>query len=107
MFTPNEEMILFDPKNMVETQHTSIRAKQLVYHDWFNAPLKDLVVDTANATADSSENSMLKSVEMAYFGSIKGYKGKLFLLVIFHANAYALIQNSEKLFNFRVFIKFM
>ncbi|KAG1360274.1 hypothetical protein G6F62_000126 [Rhizopus arrhizus] len=80
LFTPNEEMILFDPKSMVETQHTSIRAKQLVYHDWFNAPLKDLVVGTANATADSSENSILKSVEMAYFGSINSYKGKLFLL---------------------------
>lgn len=100
MFTPNEEMILFDPKSMVETQHTSIRAKQLIYHDWFNAPLKDLVVGTANATADSSENSILKSVEMAYFGSINSYKGKLFLLVIYHANAYALTQNSEKLFNF-------
>lgn len=74
-------MILFDPKNMIETQHTSIRTKQLVYHDWFNAPLKDLVVDAANLTVDSPENSsLLKSVEMAYFGSIKGYKGKIFLL---------------------------
>ena len=74
-------MILFDPKNMIETQHTSIRTKQLVYHDWFNAPLKDLVVDAANLTVDSPENSsILKSVEMAYFGSIKGYKGKIFLL---------------------------
>ncbi|KAG1063580.1 hypothetical protein G6F42_027180 [Rhizopus arrhizus] len=74
-------MILFDPKNMIETQHSSIRTKQLVYHDWFNAPLKDLVVDAANLTVDSPENSnLLKSVEMAYFGSIKGYKGKIFLL---------------------------
>ncbi|KAL7316971.1 hypothetical protein PS15m_003385 [Mucor circinelloides] len=81
LFTPNEEMILFDPKNMIETQHSSIRTKQLVYHDWFNAPLKDLVVDAANLTVDSPENSnLLKSVEMAYFGSIKGYKGKIFLL---------------------------
>lgn len=81
LFTPNEEMILFDPKNMIETQHTNIRTKQLVYHDWFNAPLKDLVVDAANLTVDSPENSsLLKSVEMAYFGSIKGYKGKIFLL---------------------------
>lgn len=83
LFTPNEEMILFDPKNMVETQHTSIRTKQLVYHDWYNTPLKDLVVDAANQTVDSPENAtVLKSVEMAYFGSIKGYKGKLFLLGI-------------------------
>jgi hypothetical protein len=83
LFTPNEEMILFDPKSMVETQHTSIRTKQLVYHDWFNTPLKDLVVDAANQTVDSPENStILKSVEMAYFSSIKGYKGKLFLLGI-------------------------
>lgn len=76
-------MILFDPKNMVETQHTSIRTKQLVYHDWFNTPLKDLVVDAAKETLKSPENStVLKSVEMAYFGSIKSYKGKLFLLGI-------------------------
>ncbi|KAI7897400.1 Golgi CORVET complex core vacuolar protein 8-domain-containing protein [Mucor mucedo] len=83
LFTPNEEMILFDPKNMCETQHTSIRTKQLVYHDWFNAPLKDLVVDAAKETVKSPENAtVLKSVEMAYFGSIKSYKGKLFLLGI-------------------------
>ncbi|CEP17473.1 hypothetical protein [Parasitella parasitica] len=77
LFTPNEEMILFDPKNMVETQHSSIRTKQLVYHDWFNAPLRDLVA------VDSPENNAsvsIKSVEMAYFGSIRGYKGKIFLL---------------------------
>lgn len=74
-------MILFDPKNMVETQKTSIANKQIVYHDWFNTPLKDLVVDAANLSVDSPENAtVLKSVEMAYFGSIKGYKGKLFLL---------------------------
>ncbi|CAO3662203.1 unnamed protein product [Rhizopus stolonifer] len=80
LFTPNEEMILFDPKNMVETQRTSMRTKQLVYHDWFNTPLKDLVTDAANTSTDSHENSILKSVEMAYLGSINGYKGKLFLL---------------------------
>ncbi|KAI8331983.1 Golgi CORVET complex core vacuolar protein 8-domain-containing protein [Choanephora cucurbitarum] len=81
LFTSNEEMILFDPKKMVMTQQTSVRNKQLIYHDWFNTPLKDLVIDAANLTMDSPENSsILKSVEMAYFSSIKGYKGKLFLL---------------------------
>ncbi|KAI8979992.1 Golgi CORVET complex core vacuolar protein 8-domain-containing protein [Pilobolus umbonatus] len=85
LFTANEEMILFDPKNMQETQHTSLRNKQLVYHDWFNAPLKDLVMDAANNMTVShpgysASESSLKTVEMAYFGSIKGYKGKLFLL---------------------------
>ncbi|KAI9250799.1 Golgi CORVET complex core vacuolar protein 8-domain-containing protein [Helicostylum pulchrum] len=83
LFTPNEEMILFDPKNMMETQRTSIRTKQLVYHDWFNTPLKDLVVDPTSQIVLSLENStIIKSVEMAYFGSIKSYKGKLFLLGI-------------------------
>ena len=81
LFTSNEEMILFDPKNMVMTQQTSVRNKQLIYHDWFNTPLKDLVIDAANLIIDSPENSsLLKSVEMAYFSAIKGYKGKLFLL---------------------------
>ncbi|KAI9478231.1 MAG: Golgi CORVET complex core vacuolar protein 8-domain-containing protein [Benjaminiella poitrasii] len=75
LFTPNEEMILFDPKNMTETQHTSVRTKQLVYHDWFNISLNDLVTMT-----DSSKMSKSKSIEMAYLGSIKSYKGKLFLL---------------------------
>jgi hypothetical protein len=73
LFTANEEMILFDPKKMTQTHHTSIRTKQLVYHDWFNTPLKDLV--QANPTSH-----ILKTVEMAYGGSIKGYKGKIFLL---------------------------
>ncbi|CEG71162.1 hypothetical protein RMATCC62417_06941 [Rhizopus microsporus] len=80
LFTPNEDMILFDPKSMMQTQHSSLRTKQLVYHDWFNTPLKELVTDAAIMTADSSENNVLKSVEMAYFGSIKSYKGKIFLL---------------------------
>lgn len=79
--TPNEEMILFDPKNMVETQHTSVQNKKLVYHDWFNTPLKNLVRDAANRTVGSSLN-VLKSVEMAYFGSIKSYKSKMFLLCL-------------------------
>ncbi|KAI7905949.1 Golgi CORVET complex core vacuolar protein 8-domain-containing protein [Cokeromyces recurvatus] len=74
LFTPNEEMILFDPKSMTETQHTSIRTKQLVYHDWFNQPLQDLT------STESSETANPRSIEMAYFGSIKSYKGKLFLL---------------------------
>ncbi|KAG1124197.1 hypothetical protein G6F42_009846 [Rhizopus arrhizus] len=80
LFTSNEEMILFDRKNMVEAQCTTIKNKQLVYHDWFNTPLKDLVTSPANVAAESSRENELKSVEMAYFGSIKSYKGKMFLL---------------------------
>lgn len=66
---------------MVEAQCTTIKNKQLVYHDWFNTPLKDLVTSPANVAAESSRENELKSVEMAYFGSIKSYKGKMFLLV--------------------------
>ncbi|EIE88846.1 hypothetical protein RO3G_13557 [Rhizopus delemar RA 99-880] len=54
--------------------------RQLVYHDWFNTPLKDLVTSPANVAAEPSRENELKSVEMAYFGSIKSYKGKMFLL---------------------------
>ncbi|KAI8991762.1 Golgi CORVET complex core vacuolar protein 8-domain-containing protein [Mycotypha africana] len=82
LFTANEEMILFDPKNMIATEHTSIRTKHLVYHDWFNNPLKEMLIKNSNVN-EEEENSVRKydkNIEMAYFGSIKCYKGKLFLL---------------------------
>ncbi|KAI9280628.1 Golgi CORVET complex core vacuolar protein 8-domain-containing protein, partial [Sporodiniella umbellata] len=79
--TPNENMVLFDPKNMVETHYTNVQDKQVVYHDWFNVPLKNLVWD-ANTMTDTSTEKVLKSVEMAYYGSIKSHKGKLFLLCL-------------------------
>lgn len=79
-------MILFDPRNMVETERTSIRNKQLVYHDRFNAPLEPLVNETTAFTdqpglARIDGPSTVKVVEMAYYHSLRGYKGKLFLLV--------------------------
>ncbi|KAI9031792.1 Golgi CORVET complex core vacuolar protein 8-domain-containing protein [Phycomyces nitens] len=85
LFTPNEEMILFDPKNMRETERASIRNKQLVYHDWFNGPLKDLATETivqTNQSALGTNNTIVthKNIEMAYYHSLKGYKGKMFLL---------------------------
>ncbi|KAI8145911.1 Golgi CORVET complex core vacuolar protein 8-domain-containing protein [Fennellomyces sp. T-0311] len=85
LITPNEEMILFDPKNMVETERASIRNKQLVYHDRFNSPLGDLVVKSAAPTQQAglgiSDMFMpYKTVEMAYYHSVRAYKGKLFLL---------------------------
>ncbi|KAI9280667.1 Golgi CORVET complex core vacuolar protein 8-domain-containing protein [Sporodiniella umbellata] len=80
LFTPNDEMILFDPKNMVETQRVSIQTKHLVYHDWFNSPLNELTTDITKSNTDPQTLKVLKSIEMAYFGSINGYKGKLFLL---------------------------
>ncbi|KAI9482584.1 Golgi CORVET complex core vacuolar protein 8-domain-containing protein [Zychaea mexicana] len=92
LITPNEEMILFDPKNMVETERASIRNKQLVYHDRFNSPLGDLVTETTTAPAQTQQlqqqsglgiNDVFtpyRTVEMAYYHSIRAYKGKLFLL---------------------------
>ncbi|KAI7867172.1 Golgi CORVET complex core vacuolar protein 8-domain-containing protein [Spinellus fusiger] len=86
LLTPNEEMILFDPKNMKETERASIRSKQLVYHDWFNSSLKDLANEPATsnlqpaALATGPAQSTSKDIEMAYYHSLKGYKGRLFLL---------------------------
>ncbi|CAO3646628.1 unnamed protein product [Cunninghamella blakesleeana] len=91
LFTPNEEMILFDPKRMVKIEHTSIQYKQLVYHDWFNVPLHELtkpIIETIPNSNDidinmpntTSTATTVKTVEMAYYHSLKGYKGKIFLL---------------------------
>ncbi|KAI8374379.1 Golgi CORVET complex core vacuolar protein 8-domain-containing protein [Radiomyces spectabilis] len=85
LFTPNEEMILFDPKNMVETERASIRNKQLVYHDWFTSSLKNMAEETVASTHTPGIDitvtpSISKSIEMAYYHSLRGYKGKLFLL---------------------------
>ncbi|KAI9307508.1 Golgi CORVET complex core vacuolar protein 8-domain-containing protein [Cunninghamella echinulata] len=91
LFTPNEEMILFDPKRMVKIEHTSIRYKQLVYHDWFSASLRDLTKPTIETIPNSNDidinspntvstTTTVKTIEMAYYHSLKGYKGKLFLL---------------------------
>ncbi|KAL0081040.1 Golgi CORVET complex core vacuolar protein 8-domain-containing protein [Phycomyces blakesleeanus] len=85
LFTPNEEMILFDPKNMRETERANIRNKQLVYHDWFNNPLKEVASETIvqiQKPALGTNNTIVthKTIEMAYYHSLKGYKGKMFLL---------------------------
>ncbi|KAI8073344.1 hypothetical protein BC940DRAFT_291112 [Gongronella butleri] len=99
LFTPNEEMLLFDPKQMVVTERVQLRTKQLVYHDAFISSLRDLTMPAANDAAqmatlpvddndmpaagandDASTSDQPKNVEMAYYHSIKGYKGKLFLL---------------------------
>lgn len=88
-------MLLFDPKAMVVTERASVRNKQLVYHDWFNAPLRDLTAPTSmtigvvvtpneldmGAATNTTITTTTKIVEMAYYHSLKGYKGKLFLLV--------------------------
>ncbi|KAI7859751.1 hypothetical protein BDC45DRAFT_563794 [Circinella umbellata] len=86
LITPNEEMILFDPKNMQETERASIRNKQLVYHDRFNSPLGDLVTENVIITPQqpglgiSDVFMPYRTVEMAYYHSIRAYKGKLFML---------------------------
>ncbi|ORX61405.1 hypothetical protein DM01DRAFT_1299341 [Hesseltinella vesiculosa] len=96
LFTPNEEMLLFDPKLMVVTERINVRPKQLVYHDAFISSLRDLAnPESKPAINDASldvnhdaivdltnlpEHANAKSIEMAYYHSIKSYKGKLFLL---------------------------
>lgn len=80
MLTPNEEMILFDPKNMVETERASLRAKELVYHDRFNGPLHDMLEHASQQDIERYVSAP-KTIEMAYYHSLRGYKGTLFLLV--------------------------
>ncbi|KAF7726811.1 Vacuolar protein sorting-associated protein 8 [Apophysomyces ossiformis] len=75
LFTPNEEMILFDPKKMVETERASIRNKQLIYHDWFNAPLKELVKDSVTLT------QQLPGLKHIFVGTLLSWADRIIALV--------------------------
>ncbi|KAK3829853.1 MAG: Golgi CORVET complex core vacuolar protein 8-domain-containing protein [Linnemannia elongata] len=76
LLTNTEDIIVFDPKLMCETERCSGRSLQIVYHDWFRDVAKVHRPPAAIASADA------KPVigDMSYNNSWRVHKGKLFVL---------------------------
>ncbi|KAG9063699.1 Vacuolar protein sorting-associated protein 8 [Linnemannia hyalina] len=76
LLTNTEDIIVFDPKLMCETERCSGRSLQIVYHDWFRDVAKVHRPPAAIASVDS------KPVigDMSYNNSWRVHKGKLFVL---------------------------
>ncbi|GAB5590440.1 hypothetical protein Unana1_05340 [Umbelopsis nana] len=90
ILTANDNMIVFDPKTMIETERVNIKSKKLVFHDSFTAALKDLAQETMVAdgkfanSIDETTTVSSRIIEMAYHHSLRSYKGRLFLLGVDH-----------------------
>jgi hypothetical protein len=79
-------MVVFDPITMTETERVNIRNKKMIFHDSFTKALNDLsheamTNDGKYATTPGSKSVAARAIEMAYYHSMKSYKGRLFLLV--------------------------
>ncbi|CAG8483775.1 10453_t:CDS:10, partial [Paraglomus occultum] len=72
----NEEIIVFDPRYMQESEKADVKSdvklKSLVYHNRFSASLKETSVHPHDAHKPA--------VELAYYHSLRVYKGLVFLL---------------------------
>ncbi|KAI8352952.1 Golgi CORVET complex core vacuolar protein 8-domain-containing protein [Mortierella sp. GBAus27b] len=76
LLTNTEDIIVFDPKQMCETERCSARTLQIVYHDWF----KD-VAKTRRPPVGTTMTDMKQPVgDMCYNNSWRTHKGKLFVL---------------------------
>ncbi|KAG0343931.1 Vacuolar protein sorting-associated protein 8 [Podila humilis] len=77
LLTNTEDIIVFDPKLMCETERCSARPLQMVYHDWF----KDVVRSHVAAVAGNISLDLKRvAADMCYNSSWKVHKGKLFVL---------------------------
>ncbi|KAF9216835.1 Vacuolar protein sorting-associated protein 8 [Podila verticillata] len=77
LLTNTEDIIVFDPKAMCETERCSARSLQIVYHDWF----KDVVRSHVTAAAANIPlDTKRVTADMCYNSSWKVHKGKLFVL---------------------------
>ncbi|KAI1313891.1 Vacuolar protein sorting-associated protein 8 [Mortierella claussenii] len=78
LLTNTEDIIVFDPKNMCETERCSARSLQIVYHDWFKdvAKAHRPQAGSASALADAKQ----PAGDMCYNSSWRVHKGKLFVL---------------------------
>ncbi|KAF9338096.1 Vacuolar protein sorting-associated protein 8 [Podila minutissima] len=77
LLTNTEDIIVFDPKLMCETERCSARSLQIVYHDWF----KDVVRSHVAAVAGNIPlDTKRAAADMCYNSSWKVHKGKLFVL---------------------------
>ncbi|CAG8700145.1 4662_t:CDS:2, partial [Acaulospora morrowiae] len=78
ILTNTEDIIVFDPRYMQESEQNNIRQRSLVYHDRFSSLLKEGVEDSNG----QSENirSLSSNTDLAYYHSMRVYKGNVFLL---------------------------
>lgn len=79
-------MVVFDPISMTETERVNIKSKKMIFHDSFTAALDDLshesMTNDGKFVAAPGVNPVAaRVIEMAYYHSMKSYKGRLFLLV--------------------------
>ncbi|KAF9027803.1 Vacuolar protein sorting-associated protein 8 [Haplosporangium bisporale] len=77
LLTNTEDIIVFDPKAMCETERCSARSLQIVYHDWFKDVVRSHV---AAAAANIPLDTKRVTADMCYNSSWKVHKGKLFVL---------------------------
>ncbi|KAG9304504.1 hypothetical protein G9A89_020068 [Geosiphon pyriformis] len=75
ILTNTEDIIVFDPRHMKESEQNNIRRKSLVYHDRFLIALKDSpeVVQSPNDT-----NKL--TVDLGYYHSLRVNKSAVYLL---------------------------
>jgi hypothetical protein len=72
ILTNTEDIVVFDPKFLQDFEQSNIRQRSLVYHDRFGSLLKDITDDS---------NASRTTVDLAYYHSMRVYKGNVFLLV--------------------------
>ncbi|KAF9183247.1 Vacuolar protein sorting-associated protein 8 [Haplosporangium sp. Z 767] len=77
LLTNTEDIIVFDPKLMCETERCSARALQIVYHDWFRDVVK---AHRPPAAAAITMDGKQPVGDMCYNNSWRVHKGKLFVL---------------------------
>ncbi|KAG0328132.1 Vacuolar protein sorting-associated protein 8 [Dissophora globulifera] len=78
LLTNTEDVVVFDPKLMCETERCSARSLQLVYHDWFRDVAK--AYRPAATAGVVPSDVKLPSGDMCYNSSWRVYKGKIFVL---------------------------
>ncbi|KAG0358060.1 Vacuolar protein sorting-associated protein 8 [Gamsiella multidivaricata] len=77
LLTNTEDIIVFDPKMMCETERCSARSLQIVYHDWF----KNVAKTQRQTNSPLALTEVRQPVgDMCYNSSWRVHKGKLFIL---------------------------
>ncbi|KAF9354989.1 Vacuolar protein sorting-associated protein 8 [Mortierella sp. AD094] len=78
LLTNTEDVVVFDPRFMCETERCSARALQIVYHDWFRDVAK--AFRPAGAAPGVLTDTKQPVGDMCYNNSWRVHKGKLFVL---------------------------
>ncbi|KAG0079886.1 Vacuolar protein sorting-associated protein 8 [Podila epicladia] len=89
LLTNTEDIIVFDPKLMCETERCSARSLQIVYHDWFKDVVRSHVAaaagnippDSKRVAADMCYNSSWKGVRRVQVGTILNWTDRILALV--------------------------